>query len=131
MSAHQETVENLLATLIWEQQQTREAITSLAEALAGVRADVERGASTVKPDTAKDAEPPGAKETPSPAAPEEQEQEQEQEVDINRLREAFAAKSRGGKKAELKELLASYGAKKLPDLKESQYAEVLQKANAL
>lgn len=129
MSAHQETVENLLATLIWEQQQTREAITSLAEALAGVRADVERGASTVKPDTAKDAEPPVAKETPSPAAPEEQ--EQEQEVDINRLREAFAAKSRDGKKAELKELLASYGAKKLPDLKESQYAEVLQKANAL
>ena len=126
MSAHQETVENLLATLIWEQQQTREAITSLAEALAGVRADVERGASKVKPDTAKDVEPEAEKETPPAAAPEEPE-----EVDINRLREAFAAKSRDGKKSELKELLASYGAKKLPDLKESQYAEVLQKANAL
>lgn len=126
MSAHQERVEDLLATLIREQQQTHDAILTLAEALAGVRADVERGASTVKPDAAKDAEPAAAKETPSPAAPEEQE-----EVDINRLREAFAAKSRDGKKARLKELLSSYGAKKLPDLKESQYAEVLQKANAL
>lgn len=128
MSAHQERVEDLLANLIREQQQTRDAILSLAEALAGVRADVERGASTVKPDTAKDAEPEpaSAKETPSPAAPEGQEA-----VDINRLREAFAAKSRDGKKAELRELLSSYGAKKLPDLKESQYAEVLQKANAL
>lgn len=129
MSAHQKIVEDLLASLIWEQRQTRDAILSLAEALAGVRADVEHGASTVKPDTTIDAEPAAAKETPPPAAPEDQ--EEQEEVDINRLREAFAAKSRDGKKEELKELLSSYGAKKLPDLKESQYAEVLQKANAL
>lgn len=122
MSAHQERVEDLLASLIREQQQTREAIVSLAEAIAGARADVDHGAPMPKTDAAKEAEPTAVEEAPAKPEP---------PVDINRLREAFAAKSRDGKKAELKELLSSYGAKKLPDLDESQYAEVLQKANAL
>ena len=125
MSAHQDRVEDLLASLIREQQQTRDAIASLAEAIAGVRADVVESA----PAPAKEAEEvPEAKAEPDALA---KDAEPEASVDINQLREAFAAKSRDGKKAELKELLSSYGAKKLPDLDESQYAEVLQKANAL
>lgn len=125
MSAHQDRVEDLLASLIREQQQTRDAIASLAEAIAGVRAEVVEA----EPAPAKDAEEaPEAKAEPDAPA---EDAEPEPPVDINQLREAFAAKSRDGKKGELRDLLSSYGAKKLPDLDESQYAEVLQKANAL
>lgn len=125
MSAHQERVEDLLDSLIREQQQTRDAIASLAEAIAGVRAEVTEAAPAPAKETEKapeaKAEPEASPSDAEPDAP----------VDINHLREAFAAKSRDGKKTELKELLSSYGAKKLPDLNESQYAEVLKKANAL
>ena len=123
MSAHQERVEDLLASLIREQQQTRDAILSLAEAIAGVRAEVTEAAPAKETEKAPEAkaEPEASPRDAGPEAP----------VDINQLREAFAAKSRDGKKEELKDLLTSYGAKKLPDLDESQYAEVLQKANAL
>ena len=123
MSAHQERVEDLLASLIREQQLTRDAIASLAEAVAGVRAEVDAPAAPPKEAAPVAGEPEQTEAAPADSAPEE--------TTINHLREAFAAKSRDGKKAELKELLSSYGAKKLPDLEETQYAEVLQKANAL
>lgn len=124
MSAHQERMEDLLATLIREQQLTRDAVVSLAEAIAGVRAEVDAPAAPPKEAAPVACEPEQAEAAPADSAP-------EAAVDINQLREAFAAKSRDGKKGELKDLLTSYGAKKLPDLDESQYAEVLQKANAL
>jgi cell division septum initiation protein DivIVA len=125
MSAHQDRVEDLLASLIREQQQTRDSIASLAEAVAGVRAEVTEA--TPAPAKAAEEAPEAKAEPDAPA----KDAEPEPPVDINQLREAFAAKSRDGKKGELKDLLSSYGAKKLPDLDESQYAEVLQKANAL
>lgn len=110
-----ETVQDFCCDAINEQRATREAITSLAEAIAGVRA-ASQPAETPTPESAD--------------APEESDQEASP-VTVADLRELFAAKSREGKKEALKALLAQYGAKKLPDLPENALGEVQAKARAL
>lgn len=105
-----DTIEYLGTELLKSQQATREAIISLAEAIAGVRQTKVAAVEQTKP---TEAEP------------------EKEPISINEVREVFADKSRAGHKDALKAILDSYGVKKLPDLKPEQLAEVMAKALAL
>ncbi len=52
-------------------------------------------------------------------------------VTIEEVRKALTNISQHGKSAQVKELLASYGAKNVKELAQSDYSVVLQKAGAL
>lgn len=111
-------IEYLGSELLKSQHQTRDAIISLAEAIAGVR-------QAKTNESAKLAETVETNVTVEPV------QEEPINININNVREVFAEKSRAGHKDALKNLLDSYGVKKLPDLKADQLAEVMAKAQAL
>jgi len=114
-----DTLEYLGTELLKSQQATREAIVSLAEAIAGVR---QAKAVTPPAPESKPAAQPSAQPEPIEAP---------KPVSIDEVREVFADKSRAGHKDALKALLDSYGAKKLPDLAQDKLAEVLAKAQTL
>lgn len=52
-------------------------------------------------------------------------------VSLEEVREKLAALAKAGKQAEVKELIASFDAKKLTDIDPSNFAEVLKKAEKL
>ena len=66
-------------------------------------------------------------------APKEQPTPKQEEVTVTfvQLRSRLSEISRSGKTAEVKELIAKYGASKLSDIAESDYAVVLSEAEGL
>ena len=64
-------------------------------------------------------------------APKEQPTPEQQTVTFVQLRSRLSEISRSGKTAEVKELIAKYGASKLSDIAESDYAAVLAEAEGL
>ena len=64
-------------------------------------------------------------------APKEQPTPEKQTVTFVQLRSRLSEISRSGKTTEVKELIAKYGADKLSDLAESDYAAVLAEAEEL
>lgn len=56
---------------------------------------------------------------------------EEKKPTFKEVRGALAALSQNGKQKEVKELITAFGAKKLSDIPEDKYAEVLQKAGEL
>nr|MCR4644377.1 hypothetical protein [Oscillospiraceae bacterium] len=63
--------------------------------------------------------------------PKEQPTPEKQTVTFVQLRSRLSEISRSGKTAEVKELIAKYGASKLSDIAESDYAAVLAEAEGL
>lgn len=63
--------------------------------------------------------------------PKEQPTPEMQAVTFVQLRSRLSEISRSGKTAEVKELIAKYGAEKLSDISESDYAAVLAEAEGL
>ena len=134
-----ETIPGLLADLLQEQRGTREAITSLAEAIAGIRAKTVASSSTAVTDAAKakpaakPAGPLAAPATPAPTA----------EVPVPSAAAAPTAESASEppsyqtvatvitQLSKLKtrtfamELLQTFGVNKLPEAKPDQYAAIL------
>lgn len=113
---YQNAVLDLLADLVKEQQTTRDAVITLAEAIAGKRRAVETAVAE------KPAEP--QPEAPTPAPEHQPDAESAPSVTINDLRDLFATKSREGKKDELKAVLDKFGVAKLPQLDPALYADV-------
>jgi len=124
MDNYQTNVLDLLADLIHEQQKTRAAITDLAEALAGVKREA-------APETAPAVEEKPAEPVTAPALDRSNSDPEDRTAYLAKLRKTFAAKSKEGKKAELKALLESFGAVKLPDVNEENWPELLEKAEAI
>lgn len=114
-----ELTNHLLAEILDEQRKTRSAIVSLAEAIAGIRSKVESG--EIAPP--EDNDPPFVPDPPAP--------QPEQSVSVEQLRAAFAKASRNGHKAALKDLLASHGAEKLPQLSDEQRVAVMAEVEAM
>lgn len=77
-------------------------------------------------DLAED-EPQAAEATKEQPAPEQK----TETVTFVQLRSRLSEISRSGKTAEVKELIAKYGASKLSDISESDYAAVLAEAEGL
>ena len=71
------------------------------------------------------------KDEPQEPAPKEQPTPEKQTVTFVELRSRLSEISRSGKTAEVKELIRRYGATKLSDLAESDYAAVLAEAEGL
>lgn len=71
------------------------------------------------------------KDEPQEPAPKEQPTPEKQTVTFVELRSRLSEISRSGKTAEVKELIGRYGATKLSDLAESDYAAVLAEAEGL
>lgn len=116
-----ELTNHLLAEILDEQRKTRSAIVSLAEAIAGIRSKVESG--EIAPP--EDNDPPFVPDPPAPQP------EPQPSVSVEQLRAAFAKASRNGHKAALKDLLASHGAEKLPQLSEEQRVSVMAEVEAM
>lgn len=76
-------------------------------------------------------EPPLEEETPKEEAPKEQPTPETQTVTFVQLRSRLSEISRSGHTAEVKELIAKYGADRLSDLAESDYAALLAEAEGL
>jgi len=129
MDNYQTNVLDLLADLIHEQQKTRAAITDFAEALAGVKR--EAAPEPVPSAEEKPAEPAPAEPAPAPALDRSNSAPEDRTAYLAKLRKTFAAKSKEGKKSELKALLESFGAVKLPDVNEENWPELLEKAEAI
>lgn len=72
-------------------------------------------------------EPQAAEAPKEPSTPEPE----KQAVTFVQLRSRLSEISRNGKTAEVKELIAKYGASKLSDIAESDYAAVLAEAEGL
>lgn len=115
---YQNAVLDLLADLVKEQQTTRDAVITLAEAIAGKRRAVETAVAE------KPAEPQPEAPAPTPAPEQQPDAESAPSVTINDLRDLFATKSREGKKDELKAVLDKFGVAKLPQLDPALYADV-------
>lgn len=81
----------------------------------------------VKKESEKEAAKPEAKSEPAPKA----DKEETQEIDIKVVRQKLAEKSQEGKQAEIKQLFAKYGAKKLTEVPKEHYAELLELAEQL
>ncbi|MCY9086430.1 hypothetical protein MOE53_06340, partial [Bacillus inaquosorum] len=58
-------------------------------------------------------------------------QEGAPKIDIKVVRQKLAEKSQEGKQAEIKQLFAKYGAKKLTEVPKEHYAELLELAEQL
>lgn len=71
------------------------------------------------------------KDEPQEPVPKEQPTPEKQTVTFVELRSRLSEISRSGKTAEVKELIGRYGATKLSDLAESDYAAVLAEAEGL
>lgn len=63
--------------------------------------------------------------------PKKKDTEKPKEVKLEDVRMVLADKSRSGKTAELKALISTFGAEKLSDIDQSNYAELLKKAKVL
>lgn len=76
-------------------------------------------------------EPPAEEESPKEDTPAEQPTPEPQTVTFVQLRSRLSEISRCGHTAEVKKLIAKYGAEKLSDLAESDYAALLAEAEGL
>ena len=82
-------------------------------------------------DTFEEIYDPDKDEPQATEAPKEQPTPEQQTVTFVQLRSRLSEISRSGKTAEVKELIAKYGASKLSDIAESDYAAVLAEAEGL
>ena len=84
-------------------------------------------------DTFEEIYDPDKDEPQAAEAPKEQPTPKQEEVTVTfvQLRSRLSEISRSGKTAEVKELIAKYGASKLSDIAESDYAAVLAEAEGL
>ena len=82
-------------------------------------------------DTFEEIYDPEKDEPQATEAPKEQPTPEQQTVTFVQLRSRLSEISRSGKTAEVKELIAKYGASKLSDIAESDYAAVLAEAEGL
>ena len=82
-------------------------------------------------DTFEEIYDPAEDEPQAAEAPKEQPTPEQQTVTFVQLRSRLSEISRSGKTAEVKELIAKYGASKLSDIAESDYAAVLAEAEGL
>ena len=82
-------------------------------------------------DTFEEIYDPDKDESQAAEAPKEQPTPEKQTVTFVQLRSRLSEISRSGKTAEVKELIAKYGASKLSDIAESDYAAVLAEAEGL
>lgn len=116
------------------------AINNLAAALSGGGApggwlpgggEVELPTKAVQKDTkapVKEDTPGPAKEVPTKAEEKAPETDSVPGLSFEQVRVKLAEVSQKGKQKELKALITSFGAAKLSDILESQYAELLEKA---
>lgn len=72
-----------------------------------------------------------AEDEPQDAVPKEEPTPEKQTVTFVQLRSRLSEISRSGHTAEIKELLAKFGAEKLSDVAESDYAALLAEAEVL
>ncbi len=79
-------------------------------------------------DTFEEIYDPEKDEPQAAEAPKEQPTPEQQTVTFVQLRSRLSEISRSGKTSEIKELIAKYGASKLSDIAESDYAAVLAEA---
>lgn len=114
-----------------------EAINNLAGALQGnntVAIDGKEVAKEVAKTVSKEkpkAEKPKAKvDDPITAAPVEEKKETSK-ITLETVRVKLAEVAQAGKQAEAKNLIASFGAKRLSDIPEEKYGELLEKASDL
>ena len=84
-------------------------------------------------DTFEEIYDPEKDEPQAAEAPKEQPTPKQEEATVSfvQLRSRLSEISRSGKTAEVKELIAKYGASKLSDITESDYAAVLAEAEGL
>lgn len=84
-------------------------------------------------DTFEEIYDPEKDEPQAAEAPKEQPTPKQEEATVTfvQLRSRLSEISRSGKTAEVKELIAKYGASKLSDIAESDYAAVLSEAEGL
>lgn len=84
-------------------------------------------------DTFEEIYDPDKDEPQAAEAPKEQPTPKQEEATVTfvQLRSRLSEISRSGKTAEVKELIAKYGASKLSDIAESNYAAVLAEAEGL
>ena len=84
-------------------------------------------------DTFEEIYDPDKDEPQAAEAPKEQPTPKQEEATVTfvQLRSRLSEISRSGKTAEVKELIAKYGASKLSDIAESDYAAVLAEAEGL
>ncbi len=84
-------------------------------------------------DTFEEIYDPDKDEPQAAEAPKEQPTPKNEEATVTfvQLRSRLSEISRSGKTAEVKELIAKYGASKLSDIAESDYADVLAEAEGL
>lgn len=84
-------------------------------------------------DTFEEIYDPEKDEPQAAEAPKEQPTPKQEEATVTfvQLRSRLSEISRSGKTAEVKELIAKYGAEKLSDIAESDYAAVLAEAEGL
>ena len=131
MTDFEEAIANLLADILEEQRKTRDALLVVAGLVSASRTNRTAPSPAVEPAT----EPartlaPTSVPAPSPAAAPVEAPEAES-VGLDQLRVAFGEATKAGHKAALVSILEHYRAKKLTDLDQSAYAEVLQKVKAL
>lgn len=82
-------------------------------------------------DTFEEIYDPEKDEPQAAEAPKEQPTPKDEPVTFVQLRSRLSEISRSGKTAEVKELIAKYGASKLSDIAESDYGAVLAEAEGL
>lgn len=82
-------------------------------------------------DTFEEIYNPETDELQAAEAPKEQPTPKDEPVTFVQLRSRLSEISRSGKTAEVKELIAKYGASKLSDIAEADYAAVLAEAEGL
>lgn len=113
------------------------AIQALASALSATKGSIDvpktQPKQEVKQETPKQE---ASKEEPKPEqAPQAEETssagEDKPSITLETVRGKLAALSQSGKQAEVKELISSFGVKKLTAIPEEKYAELLEKAEAL
>jgi hypothetical protein len=110
-----------------------EAVHALANAFSNVPV-AEKPAATISPapaetPTQEPAQQAAAKE-PEPAPAPETKQETPS-VTMDTVRVKLAELSQQGKQAQVKDLITSFGAKRLSDIPEDKYGELLEKASEL
>lgn len=106
-----------------------EEVVEFANKIAAGQTTVPAATSEVKVmPTSKKEEPKAAKEAPVPTAAEPT---GEQEYTLEDVRATLGALQKAGKKEQVKEILQSFGAAKLPEVDPADYPALMQKAGEL
>ncbi|MFC8958379.1 hypothetical protein ACFTXL_01675 [Bacillus subtilis] len=122
-------------TLKIEAPELAKSLQALADALSASPLSVNKAAEAMvekeKPAEKKPVEVKKEPAKPETEANQKAAQEDTQEIDIKVVRQKLAEKSQEGKQAEIKQLFAKYGAKKLTEVPKEHYAELLELAEQL